>query len=219
MRMLSLHLAFTLFLIAGCAPPLPKPTQSDLMVPGDLQLGTTDKARDANRRDEAGFTPLHYAAMEGEVVRINALLEAGADVNARDEYLGFTPLHYAPLHVDAVRALLKAGADVNARDTMDGTPLHWAARYGNIGAVRALLEADADVNAQNSNGETPLHTALTNYSTYTNIIIGALLDAGANPKVRNMRHERPLDLPMADMLRIMPYGHETYRRLKKASSQ
>ncbi len=48
----------------------------------------------------------------------NALLETGADVDARDED-GYTPLHYAAEYGKAVDILLGAGANAKIR-TKDG---------------------------------------------------------------------------------------------------
>ena len=45
----------------------------------------------AKASDEHGGTPLHWAAALGRVEMARRLIEAGADVNARDDN-GFTPL-------------------------------------------------------------------------------------------------------------------------------
>ena len=72
------------------------------------------------------MTPL-MVAINQEVVKV--LLDAGADINAKDVY-GFTPISWAAArgHIEVVRFLLDNGADVKVRD-----------RYGNsvlIGAVK-----------------------------------------------------------------------------------
>jgi len=41
-----------------------------------------------------GFTPLHWAAIASTAKQIDALLLAGADIDAKDEF-GKTPLHWA----------------------------------------------------------------------------------------------------------------------------
>lgn len=58
------------------------------------------------------------------------------------------------------------------------TPLHIAAKYGNIEVVRLLLEKEADRNAEGKNGLTPLHVA-THYN-HVNVAL-LLLEKGASP--------------------------------------
>jgi ankyrin repeat/BTB/POZ domain-containing protein 1 len=67
------------------------------------------------------------AARAGDCARLALLLEAGANVNARDRW-DSVPLYYACLagHADAARMLLQAGA-VCAERTFDGDRCHYAA--------------------------------------------------------------------------------------------
>lgn len=51
------------------------------------------------------------------------------------------------------------------------TPLHIAAKYGNIKVARLLLQKDADPNVQGKNGLTPLHVA----THYNNVNVALLL--------------------------------------------
>ncbi|MYA36262.1 MAG: ankyrin repeat domain-containing protein, partial [Gammaproteobacteria bacterium] len=55
---------------------------------------------------------LHEAAMSGDADAVRALIEAGADVEARRN--DRTPIFFAAVfgHADAVRALIEAGADI-----------------------------------------------------------------------------------------------------------
>lgn len=54
-----------------------------------LEAGADPKAR-----DEGGKTPLHVAARHNPDPTVtSALLDAGADLEVRDNYFGFTPLH------------------------------------------------------------------------------------------------------------------------------
>ena len=63
------------------------------------------------------YTPLHDAADKGHEAVTRALVEAGADVNAKEYWMQRTPLHVAARngHEAATSALLKGGADVNAK--------------------------------------------------------------------------------------------------------
>ena len=61
---------------------------------------------------------------------ITTLINAGADVNARNKY-GSTPLMYASganQNPDVITTLINAGADVNARDKDGWTPLMYVSR-------------------------------------------------------------------------------------------
>ena len=88
--------------------------------------------------------PLHLAARDGQVEIAQALITAGADVNAQNNS-GYTPLHRATNgNTEIAQALITAGADVNAKDEFGYTPLHWTAIYGYTETVRALITAGAD---------------------------------------------------------------------------
>lgn len=74
-------------------------------------------------------TPLHHAAATGDVATLNALLDDGADLDARDAETGHTPLMAACLGEaagpDAVLLLIEHGADVNATlPHPEQTPAH-----------------------------------------------------------------------------------------------
>jgi hypothetical protein len=49
----------------------------------------------ARLKDDAGATPLHYACLNGHRKIVEALLEQGADINARDDQFGATPAGWA----------------------------------------------------------------------------------------------------------------------------
>jgi ankyrin repeat protein len=105
-------------------------------------------------------TQVADAAMDGDVVRLRSLLEAGADANAPQQD-GSTALIWAAYAGDlaAVDLLLTHGADP-ARATREGmTPLALAAINGDAAVIGRLLDAGADVNGALSKGETPLMLA------------------------------------------------------------
>lgn len=47
-----------------------------------------------NRKDQNGWTPLHWAAFKGRIKSVKVLLEHGAEIDAVDD-AGYTPLHCA----------------------------------------------------------------------------------------------------------------------------
>jgi len=77
-----------------------------------------ERHTDVHQADSLGFTALHYAAAAGDLTSIDALLEAGADVNAVS-WVGDRPRDQALLweHADAADRLLRAGADPELNST------------------------------------------------------------------------------------------------------
>ena len=161
-----------------------------LVVDHLVALGADVEVRD-NRGRTPGASPACDLAdyrffRDAPLDSIKGCVEAGADVNGRNEH-GWTPLHHAADTDSEVIAttLLDAGADVNARDSSGNAPLHTAAgrRLGDSPAMIALLAgAGARVNARNDLGETPLHLALASGSPAT---AARLLELGADPAARS----------------------------------
>lgn len=85
-----------------------------------------------------GQTPMHIAALWGNVEAIQVLLAAGANVNV-ENVRGTTPLHFAAAARKNAKAtvevLLKAGAKTDITD-MSGRQAYECALEGD---VRALL--------------------------------------------------------------------------------
>ena len=101
-----------------------------------------------------GLSPLHLLAQRGSVLLVKMALEAGFDVDARDDYRR-TPLMVAASlakHLEGgaiAQALLRAGAAIGTSDLFGNRALHYAARSGNANAFAALLAAGADPDALN----------------------------------------------------------------------
>ena len=70
-----------------------------------------------------GNTPLKVAAVWGDPDAIHLLLDAGADIDARNEH-GFTALHHAAQqgHIAAAKALIQRGANLALLDDEGRTP-------------------------------------------------------------------------------------------------
>ena len=74
------------------------------------------------------MTPLHWACDKGHTEVAMALVDRGADVDAKDGDKEMTPLHIAcnKGYKNIALFLLYRGADINALDWSNSTPLHYA---------------------------------------------------------------------------------------------
>ena len=120
-----------------------------------------DDGADVNfQEDDEQNTALHVASTNGHLNIVNALINAGANVNLTNSD-NETPLFIAVAndHLDIVNILIRTNANVNIRDVQGETPLSTAALLGELEVVKILLEAGADMNEKNNNGETALDLA------------------------------------------------------------
>lgn len=110
---------------------------------------------------EDGIRPLVAAAIARDTVAIEALLKAGAEVDATDGR-GVTALTASILagNDDAVRVLLDYGASLQRVDDDGATPLHVAVISNHAAIVSRLLDAGAELDARGSRGSAPLDLAL-----------------------------------------------------------
>ncbi|OEU13225.1 ankyrin, partial [Fragilariopsis cylindrus CCMP1102] len=99
----------------------------------------------ATRRDDAGYTPLHFAAQFNHLAATALLLNLGCSVDGGG-YCGATPLHRASF--SGATATMKVILEWNSDDILpyisfgdESTPLHKAAGGGRYLAVHIILEA------------------------------------------------------------------------------
>ncbi len=112
------------------------------------------KAANVNAAGADGTTAIMYAAANGDLDLVRALIKAGANVKLANQF-GTSALTEAAIigSTPIIEALLKAGADPNFKTPNGETPLMAAARTGKVDAAKALLDAKADINAKETWGE------------------------------------------------------------------
>ena len=106
---------------------------------------------------------------------LDALLDAGADINARSQWWagGFGVLDWAP--PDIASYAIERGATIT---------IHAAARLGLIDRLRAFITQDVSlVHARGGDGQTPLHMASSVEAA------DLLIEAGADINARDIDHE------------------------------
>ncbi|NJK65101.1 MAG: hypothetical protein HC921_22440 [Synechococcaceae cyanobacterium SM2_3_1] len=116
-----------------------------------------------------GETPLHAALVSGQYSTAKALLELGANIEARD-FLGLTYLMVAAQehNADIVQLLIEQGSNVNARDNNGNTAIMLAIgaraytdlqRRARILTTNLLLKSGAALDAVNAFGQTAIDLA------------------------------------------------------------
>ena len=96
-----------------------------------LDKNKGDLRGDVNCRGDNGWTPFHFACLNGNIDLVNLFLYNEADIDTE------TTLKYTPLHIAAQKGfaeitqlLINSGADFNGKDIFNNTPLHYAAQSG-----------------------------------------------------------------------------------------
>jgi ankyrin repeat protein len=81
------------------------------------------------------------AAEKGYLVEVKMAVEAGADINAKNDF-GDSALHLAcdNGHLPVVKFLMEKGAEISLMNGIDMTPLHMAVRSGHTDIVRYICE-------------------------------------------------------------------------------
>ncbi|XP_072591200.1 ankyrin repeat domain-containing protein 29 isoform X4 [Vulpes vulpes] len=179
---------------------------------------------DINLQRESGPTALFFAAQQGHNDVVRFLFEFGASTEFRTKDGGTALLAASQYgHMQVVETLLKHGANIHDQ-LYDGTaPLWIASQMGHSEVVRVMLLRGADRDAARNDGTTALLKAankgyndvieeLLKFSPTLGILkngtsalhaavlsgniktVALLLEAGADPALRNKANELPAEL-------------------------
>lgn len=136
----------------------------------------------------SGRPILGWAAQSGNTEIVQVLVDAKADINAKDEGIGHTPLMRAVEtgYVDIVNVLLKAKSDPNAKEPDGETVLIMAVKSRKPEIVSALIKAGADVKYVTPDGDTPALIAAQDNMPESVETIKILGQAKADMNVSNL---------------------------------
>jgi ankyrin repeat protein len=161
-----------------------------LSLPNKMITRLIKAGADINAINHEGFTPSHFAVVNGMPEVLLRFIESGANVNVPDKY-GNTPLHLAVIEKNKKAInLLKAKANINAKNHKGHTPLHFAVVKVDHEAMDLLIKSGADIHVSDEEGNTPLHLAVMLGNLKT---INKLTDNGAKTDVKNHQGFTPWD--------------------------
>jgi uncharacterized protein len=180
-------------------------------------------------RWDENYMPLYVAASIGNLDIVKLLIQAGADVNC--VYYGNYALSVAAIsgHKEVYEYLYPLTNDELREGTEEDLLLAIRAKYieeladpdiiilnkaiydDDLFIFRKIIDSEVNINAHDSYGNTPLIEACIKANP---IIVRELLNAGANPNIRNYDNETPLMRVVGES----PYRLEVCRELVQAGT-
>ena len=152
-KVLAILFVSTLFILSSCSGNNSDSTKDNKSVPSPPKVD------------------LHTATITSDINSVKLHIEAGSDLNPKDEILGSTPLITAVVFgkTEIARALIEGGADLNMSNNEGSTPLYCAAFFGRTELASILIEKGADKSIRNNFGSTALETVSVPFETIKGI--------------------------------------------------
>ena len=121
-------------------------------------------------------TPLHQAADQGNLEICKLIIGETQDIGQATHLMGRTPLHVAagscpvgnptgypnPIRLEIFKLIFDNVQDKEPKNKDGRTPLHHAAKYGNLEVCKLIIGETENKNPTDSAGWTPLHCAAQN---------------------------------------------------------
>ncbi len=116
-----------------------------------------DNNSERKPKAEAPKMSIQAAIISGNLEIVRQHIEAGTDINMKDQMSGSTPLITAATFGKAaiVKALIGANADPDIKNNEGSTALHAAAFFCHVEIVQMLIDAGADKTIRNNHWATP----------------------------------------------------------------
>lgn len=152
-----------------------------------------DANADLGQPCHGGMRALHHACNTINEGSIRTLVNAGADVNIKDDN-GNTPLFWCASRgvLACANIVLAANADHKAVNNDGSTLLHRSAANGHVMMCKFwVTKKGLDINAKDSRGDTPLHLASRCGIGPT---IAVLVECGADKSIQNNLGKTPVEL-------------------------
>ncbi|RLC51579.1 MAG: hypothetical protein DRH79_05990 [Candidatus Cloacimonadota bacterium] len=135
---------------------------------------------------------IHEVVQEGNLARVQELIEADSSLLELQDDRLFTPLNWAVTrgHHDIFMYLLEKGADINTVDIDGSNLLINAGTGGNFEIIKFLVEEKGfDINFVDNNGVTPFYSSCGSGNVE---ILKYFVDKGVNTQVRSIIDGTPI---------------------------
>jgi ankyrin repeat protein len=163
----------------------------------ELRLAIENGCHDFEQRDAQGDTAVLMAARKGDLVALEILVLAGANVNALDvKRRDVLNIAISNKNTALARNALELGSDPTLVTSIyDGGAIIYGSAKGEVAIVEMLLKAGAPVNRINNLGWTALLEVaiLGDGSERYQRIATALIDAGADRSIEDKHGRTPYD--------------------------
>jgi hypothetical protein len=132
-------------------------------------------------------TPLMFAAQQGDLTKVDELLDRGGDVNEQNKKGRATPLIFAASagKADVVKLLLKRGANPNLCSWENVCPIWWAVYSKSFDAIKTLIDVGANVNVNPGVNALEFPTLHLAVGSGRSDIVTLLLDSGIATEYTN----------------------------------
>jgi hypothetical protein len=122
--------------------------------------GSNDTKSENSAKTKSAFDKpkidLLSAIVSGQLETVKQHIEAGTDINKKDQMSGSTPLITAATFGETAiaKTLIDANAELDIKNNEGSTALHAAAFFGRIEIVQMLIDAGADKSIKNIHAAT-----------------------------------------------------------------
>lgn len=135
------------------------------------QSGSSNKTKSENNPKAKAIVAkpemdIQAAIVSGNLEIVKQHIEAGTDINIKEQNSGSTPLIIAATFgkTAIVKALIDAHTDLNLTNNEGSTALHAAAFFCRIEIVQMLLDAGANKTIKNNHAATPRQSVIVPFT-------------------------------------------------------
>ena len=127
-----------------------------------MACSESDKSTNTKLLVDKPKMDLQTAVLSGKLDIVKQHIEAGTDINKKEQMSGSTPLIAAATFgkTAIVKALIDANADLSIKNNEGATALHTAAFFCHVEIVQLLIDAKADKTVKNNFGATPRESVM-----------------------------------------------------------